>query len=106
MGDGEQERAQGAALGVESLGLVPQLDEHLLGDVFGTGAIGKHAGGKCEHRAGVAAVDLFQGVMAPTTDTDDECRITCSLEVGAVHLWLFGVTAVLDDADSLSSCGL
>ena len=65
---GQEERAQAAPEGVEPLRLVPEPEEHLLGDVLRLGGAVEDPLGQTEDRPGVAPVDLGQRDLAPAGD--------------------------------------
>ena len=76
MGAGQEEGAEGPALGVELLRVVPQVQEDLLGDLLGRGGAAQDAPGQGVHGTSVAAVHLGQGLFVPSADGDHQVGVT------------------------------
>ena len=89
VGLGQQEGAQGAPGGVEAVGLVPEAEEDLLGDVLGLGGVVQHPLGQAEDGPAVAPVHLGQGHLAVASDGGDELGVTDLVQVLHMHV-LFG----------------
>ena len=79
---GEQERPQGPAVGIETVGLVPQAQEDLLGHVLGVSAIVQDPPGQAVHGAAVAPVHLGQGHLAVTGDGGHQLGIAGFIDLG------------------------
>ena len=73
----QQEAAQGAAFGIETAGFVPETDEHLLHDLFGTGVIVEEALGQAETGSGVATVRLCERSLLVPADRHHQGGIGC-----------------------------
>src|SRR5207248_5078680 len=86
----EQIGTQRPPLGVEAVGLLPETEENLLGDLLGQGLLGEEPTGQGEHRPSVAAVGLgqrflviardgqHQGAVASLLQSVDRHSMTCS----------------------------
>ena len=68
----EQEAAQGPAVGIESIRLVPEPQEHLLDDLLGLRGVVEQSLREPEHRSGVAAIDLAERLLLVASERDDE----------------------------------
>ena len=86
VGPGQQERPQGAPLGVELLGIAPQVEEHLLGDLLGRRVGAQDAAGEGVHGPSVPPVDLGQGRLVPATHRDHQVGVARLLDVQMDHL--------------------
>ena len=86
---GQQERAQRPPGGVEAVGLVPQAQEHLLGDVLRLGRVVEDPPGQPVDGSAVAPVDLGQRHLAVAGDGGHQLGIADFVD-RAASLDLFG----------------
>jgi hypothetical protein len=68
VGLSQEERPEGAALGVELFGVVPQAEEDFLDDLLGQRPIDEEPAGEGEHGARVASVGLGQRLLPVAAD--------------------------------------
>jgi len=68
---------------IEALGIVPQLDEDLLHDLFGHTGVPQQPPGQGKRRSGVASVHLGERVVAPAGDGKHEAVVARILQVGS-----------------------
>ena len=68
VGLGQEERSERAPVRIELLGAVPEPEEDLLDDLLGQRAVDQEPAGEGEHRAGVPAVGLGEGLLAVAAD--------------------------------------
>jgi hypothetical protein len=80
VGASEEVGPERAALGVESLGTTPQVEEDLLGDLLGRRVAADHPSSQGVHGAGVATVDLGEGGLMPAGDPEHQA--------GVARLWI------------------
>jgi hypothetical protein len=79
MGLGEEMRAERAARRIKAIGVLPQADEHFLGDVFGEGSAAGDLLGESEHDAGMALIHLSQRSLVAVDEslTSDDVVKEC-----------------------------
>src|ERR1700722_10398062 len=77
----EKERTKGAARRVESLRLIPQPQEDLLGDVFGLRLIIDDSSGEPKDRTTMTAVDFCQRDLVVAGDQHHEMRVAGLAEI-------------------------
>lgn len=83
----QKERSQRAPVGVEPLGTVPELEEHLLNYLFREGGISENPECQAVDRSGMTPVSLRQRLLLPASDRDDQSGIArFSMVVEVVHL--------------------
>ena len=73
---------------IELLGLLPQVEEDLLGDLLGRRVAAQDPAGQRVHGAAVAPVDLGQRRLMPTTDGHHQFGVARLFQFD--HLTVFG----------------
>jgi hypothetical protein len=72
---GEEVRAERSTAGVESLGMPPEMKEHLLDDLLGQGAFAQKLSGQAMDGSRMASKDLGEGGLVVATDGNHEIGI-------------------------------
>ncbi len=85
MGVGEQERAQRSPIRVVLLGVLPQAEEDLLGDLFGQRLVAQDSPGEALHGPGVAPVGLGESLLLKASNGRHERRIAHAGEFLGTH---------------------
>jgi hypothetical protein len=68
MGDGEDPGKGAALCRVEPGGRAPDLEQHLLGDLFGLGRVAQHGADQAVNRSGQPVVDRLERALVATGD--------------------------------------
>ncbi len=85
VGLGEKVGTQRSSARIESIRMVPEAQEHLLGDLFGERLVGEQPPSQAVDGAGVASIRLGEGVLSVARDPDDERGIADVAQRLGVH---------------------